>query len=158
MTFDEADAFVAPEEGGISNDPFDPGKLTKYGISEVYYPQVRDPNFSPADAKAIRKKDFWDFCHCDELPGGLALMLYDARINQTKNSIIMLQQALGGLTVDGKLGTLTLAKAKAATGPEVLNEFFARRMQAYGLNPLFTRDGLGWSRRLGLCYALALKS
>lgn len=155
MTFEDADKFVAGEEGGISNDPGDPGKLTKYGISEVYYPQVADPNFGPADAAAIRKKDFWDFCHCDELPSGFALMLYDARINQTFGSIRLLQQAVGAVPVDGIMGPATIAKVQGAGRAELI-EFAARRMNAYGLNPGFMRDGLGWSRRLMECLALAL--
>lgn len=154
MTFEEADAFVAPIEGGVSNDPHDAGKLTKYGISEVYYPQVRDPDFSPADAAAIRKKDFWDFCHCDELPSGFALMLYDARMNQTFGSIRLLQQALG-ITADGIIGPVTIAKINAAGRLELI-EFAARRMNAYALNPAFVHEGLGWSRRLMACQALAL--
>jgi lysozyme family protein len=40
-------------EGGISDDPRDRGRLTKYGISTRYYPEALNPNFGVEDAVKI---------------------------------------------------------------------------------------------------------
>lgn len=142
-------------EGTVSNDPKDYGKLTKFGISEVYFPEVRDPNFTIERAKEIYRSEFWEPSHCEEMPIGYALLFFDARINQTEQSVKLLQRAVG-VPDDGKLGPQTLQGIKEA-GMSGMIDLAARRMKAYADHKDWVYFGLGWSRRLMRCFKLALE-
>lgn len=156
MRFEEALAFVLSEEGGISNDSQDPGGLTKFGISSVYYPQVKEPSFSRDDAAQIYRTEFWNRFQCDRLPPGMDLLVFDCGVNQTQQCIRLLQRSLR-ITADGVIGTQTLTAARSCGTPELIMEFVAQRAQAYAQNPIVQREGLGWFRRLSACHQLALK-
>jgi lysozyme family protein len=156
MTFDSAVEFVLSHEGGLVNDVHDPGGLTRYGISQRAYPDLDIRNLTKDDAMQIYRTDYWDRCRCDELPAGLAILLFDSAVNQGPTAAIrMLQQALR-VSADGVIGPVTLAAAQGATKATIC-EYVARRANTYGLNPNFTRYGLGWSRRLAACHQLALE-
>ncbi len=147
MTFETAVAFILEREGGYVNDPNDPGGETKFGISKRAYPDLDIPNLTRAEATAIYRRRYWDACRCSELPNGLDLLTFDAAVNQGTNAAIkMLQRALN-VKDDGVIGPVTMAAA-LASGKDMTAEYGAQRMLAYGLNPNFSRYGLGWSRRL----------
>jgi hypothetical protein len=57
--FDMAVALVLKHEGGLVDDPNDPGGLTNFGISQRSYPNVDIRNLTADDAKAIYKRDYW---------------------------------------------------------------------------------------------------
>jgi len=157
--FDKAVAFVLEHEGGaaITDDPNDPGGLTKYGISQRSFPDLDIRALSEGEAVMIYKVRYWDKCRCSELPGDLAIIVFDAAVNQGPMAAAKtLQQALG-VNVDGIIGPATIAAACRA-GRSALSELVARRMVMYGLNPNFTRYGLGWSRRLSACHELAMEA
>lgn len=153
--FDEAVRFVLDIEQVVSNDPEDSGKLTKWGISEISYPEVRDPVFSRTRATQIYRQDFWDRCHCDLFPPGFALMLFDSKVNQTQQAVRLAQSALQ-VPMDGIIGPVTIEAANRIGSPAI-QEFAARRMVAYAQHPGFRHFGLGWSRRLMQCFELALE-
>lgn len=155
MTFDIAVAFILDREGGYTNDQHDPGGETKYGISKRAYPDLDIPSLTRSDATGIYRKHYWDACRCSELPGGLDLLTFDAAVNQgTDAAIKMLQRALK-VKDDGVLGPVTMAAALASS-KDIATEYAAQRMLAYGLNPNFSRYGLGWSRRLMKAVALSV--
>jgi len=159
MTFDTAIDFILAHEGGatITEDPHDPGGLTKYGISQRAHPLLNIRALTEAEAKQIYREQYWNKIRGDELPPALAVVVMDAAVNQGPHAAIrMLQQAVG-VHDDGILGPKTLEAAKKA-GSMILAELVARRMVAYGLNPNFTRYGLGWARRLSECHELAMET
>jgi len=51
-------AWIVDVEGGLVNNPDDPGGLTKYGISQRAYPNLDIANLSVADAMAIYDRDY----------------------------------------------------------------------------------------------------
>ena len=155
-SFDKAVDFVLAQEGGLVDDPQDPGGITNRGISQKAHPLLDIKALTLEDCKQLYREDYWNKIRGDELPPALAVVVFDAAVNQGPHAAIrMLQQAVG-VNDDGILGPKTLAAASAA-GSMVLAELVARRMVAYGLNPKFTRFGLGWSRRLAECHELALE-
>lgn len=157
MSFDRAIKFVLDREGGLVNDPNDPGGITKYGISKRAYPSLDIASLTREDAIAIYRRDYWSACKCDQLPPAVACVVFDAAVNQgTHAATIALQNALG-IKADGVIGQQTLAQAKALDGKELVGELIARRMVAYGSIANFSRYGLGWSRRLAACHQLALE-
>jgi lysozyme family protein len=154
MKFEQAVEEVVDVEGTVSNDPNDPGKLTKWGISEVWYPEVRNPLFSRSRAIEIYRADFWLRFHCDQMPDGVDLIVFDAAVNQTQQCARMLQRAVNA-KADGEIGPETLKAVNALPASATIREFGARRAIAYSSNPLVSRDGLGWFRRLMKMVALA---
>lgn len=82
--FDSAfDFVVSPEvEGEYSNDPDDPGRETKWGISKRAYPHLVIKNVSLADAKRIYLEDYWIKAGCDNLPSPLDICVFDCAVNQ----------------------------------------------------------------------------
>lgn len=155
MTFEQAVAFLFEQEGGYVNDPSDPGGVTKFGISKRSYPGVDIDALTKEGAAEIYKRDYWDICRCEELPHGLDLLVFDTAVNQgAATSIKLLQRALN-VTDDGIMGRGTLAAANHAVNG--IEEFLARRMFQYAINPQVHRFGLGWYRRVSKGARLAME-
>jgi lysozyme family protein len=154
--FEAAVDFILSVEGGLVNDPSDPGGLTKFGISQRAYPNLNIRDLTPDAAKALYRQDYWNRCSCDKLPAGIAFVLFDAAVNQgVSASIRMLQRSLN-LAQDGVIGPATLTAATAQMPAAIVAEMIARRSVAYALTPLAARDGLGWFRRLAKVHQFAL--
>lgn len=155
MTFDKAVQFVLSQEGDFSDDPQDAGGATRWGISHRSYPELDIANLTREQAIDIYKKDFWDHCHCAELPDGLDLLVFDAAVNQGQTkAVLMLQQALK-VTADGVIGAITIRAAQNA--PNIRAEYLARRMYQYALIPQVLRFGLGWFRRIAQASQVAFE-
>ena len=74
--------FVLSAEGGLVDDGSDPGGLTKFGISQRAYPNLDIRELTIEGAKALYRKDYWNRFSCDKLPPGIALLVFDAAVNQ----------------------------------------------------------------------------
>ena len=79
--FDTAFDFVIEWEGGLVNDPNDPGGLTKYGISQRAYPQLDIENLTIYDVKKIYYKDYWLKSGCDKLVPPMDIIVFDCAVN-----------------------------------------------------------------------------
>lgn len=142
--FDRALQLVLRHEGGLVDNPKDPGGLTNFGISQRAYPKLDIRNLTQADAAEIYRRDYWEKIHGDELPAPLAIALFDTAVNVGwPRAILMLQESLG-VTVDGNIGPQTLA---ACARPEALVWFSAARVRFYVANRNYSVFGLGWIRR-----------
>lgn len=117
--------FVIGAEGKLTDDPNDPGGLTKYGISHRAYPDKDIRNLTLADAEAIYKADYWDKCLCDTLPYPLDVAVFDTAVN------------------------MGVGKAK-----EIWNEsdtyesYLLTRIGEYAKKKNFPRYGRGWINRV----------
>ncbi len=155
-TFDKAVEFVLRREDEISNDPTDPGGLTKWGIASRWHPEVLIPTFTRLEAIRVYKKEYWEACRCDELPPAIAFALFDSAVNNDRSTAIRLLQRALGVTVDGKIGQQTLGAANTSSLRTVIPEFVAQRAFYYSKLPQILHNGLGWYRRLAECHQLAL--
>lgn len=94
MSFDQADKFREKWEGGLTNNPSDPGGITKYGVSlrwlkSIGYDVNNDGDIDAADirsltpdqARELFRSRFWDTLHLDNYPLCTAVALYDAAVN-----------------------------------------------------------------------------
>ena len=81
--FDAAIKFVLEREGGatVTNDPADPGGLTKYGISQRAHPGLDIQNLTEEQAKAIYRKVYWEDSGCDRLQWPMNLIQLDTATN-----------------------------------------------------------------------------
>ena len=136
MFFDEAYAFTSKWEGGFSDNKYDAGGVTKYGISLVFlrdfvkeFPytakQLNIPEYPMAEnirgldrktARAIMRKAFWDKMRCVQYPSVFAFAVFDCGVNSgCARSIRIAQQSFNKnnpdktqLVVDGILGPKSL--------------------------------------------------
>ncbi|MGC8476585.1 MAG: glycoside hydrolase family 108 protein [Acetobacteraceae bacterium] len=164
--FDRAfDIVVLGTEKGYQNDPDDPGNWTggavnqgrlrgtNFGISAASYPTLDIAQLTEADARAIYRRDYWDHVQGDALPAPLALLVFDAAVNNgTGQAARWLQRAVG-VEADGQIGPETLAAVqRQGTIPDggwhLCAGFMALRMQFMAGLPTWRSFGAGWSLRL----------
>lgn len=119
--FDKAFEQLILIEGGYSNHPYDSGKATKYGITEI----VARSNGYKADmkelpiglAKTIYKKSYWDINRLDEIKNYyIQEELFECGVNCGPSTALkMMQRAYNTLVtdnmicVDGKIGNKTIS-------------------------------------------------
>lgn len=120
--FDRALKQTLGFEGGGADNPFDRGGHTNKGFTQRLYDAWRDAKKLPRqDVKlitdveivTIAREEFWDPCRCPELPEALALAVFDMAFNSSPNAAKRTLQAALGVTIDGLIGSGTIAAAKA---------------------------------------------
>lgn len=162
--FGHAVAIIMASEGGYSADPGDPGNWTggtvgvgecrgtNHGISAAAYPTLDIAALTTDAAAAIYRRDYWDRLSCDLMVPPLALLVFDAGVNNgIARSAEWLQGAVGAMP-DGVIGPVTLRTAREAAQlrgwPDVCAETLARRIDFMAGLPTWPTFGPGWSRRL----------
>ena len=147
MDFETALPIILAHEGGatITDDPRDPGGLTKYGICQRSYPDLDIRNLTEADAAAIYRKDYWDRAKCDSLPPHLRLVVFDMAVNMGVGKAILLLQKACGVAQDAVVGPNTIRAAERH--PDALARVCAERVLAYSGMRGFDVFGRGWLRR-----------
>lgn len=68
-------------EGGYVNDPDDPGGETNYGISKRSFPKEDIRHLTPARAKELYTKNYWEPIKGDSIPNGLDLCVMNCAVN-----------------------------------------------------------------------------
>jgi lysozyme family protein len=146
--FDAAWRFIQQSEGGgvTTNDPDDPGGLTKWGISKRAFPEVDIALLTENGARQLFRDYYWTPCQCELLPPQIAVAVADAAFNQgVRRATVLLQRALR-VEEDSIVGPETIAAAERAIPKDLLMDFLSHRAVAYaGGKPKYIR---GWMRRL----------
>ncbi len=162
--FDQAFAIVVGHEGGYDATRGDPGNWTegrvgvgqlhgtKFGISAAAYPTLDIANLALTDAQAIYRRDYWDPIAGDRLPAPVALLVFDAAVNNGRGRAARWLQDAVGAVADGMIGDQTLAAVAAYVaahgGATLCAEFMAQRLAFMAALPSWRLFGLGWARRL----------
>jgi len=146
--FQRAIPILLEEEGGLADDPNDPGGLTKYGISQRSYPGVDIRALTPEAATAIYARDWWPACGADRLPWPLCLFVFDHAVNAGRVSAIKCLQRAAHVGADGKLGPLSLGAVQAANLRLLCRQFNVERCRYYMSLDGFEHHGLGWIGRV----------
>lgn len=103
-------------EGGLTNDPSDPGGLTKYGIDQRSYPTVDILNLTVDQAIDIYERDYWNKCSLSMILNqeiADIIFLFVVNVGVTKG-VLMLQNSLNHcltvpvVVVDGVCGERTI--------------------------------------------------
>ncbi len=179
ITFDQAIPGLLEREGGRSDDPHDSGKATKYGISLKFLEDNKidltgDGIVDERDiealtleqAKAIYKEHFWDWLKCEDLPGTLALMVFDFGVNAGRYraarflqvALLRLQQASNYidsdsyLKVDGIIGPKTIHVVtwfNHAGAGQLVAAYMSKILYHYPACKTWKHHGAGWIRRWG---------
>ena len=152
MDFDQAFTKLLWHEGGYVNHPNDPGGETNWGVTKAvardfgYTGSMRD---LPRDtAKRIYRVKYWDAIKADEMPDAVRYPLFDAAVNSgVGQAARWLQRALG-VADDGKIGAITIAKAKQSDGVAVASAMIGQRLQFMTNLSTWPAFGKGWARRI----------
>lgn len=156
--FARALEFVLLHEGGekITDDPKDPGGLTRFGISARAYPNLDIAKLTKSQATDIYRRDYWLLGCCDGLPPPIAFMHFDCAVNMGINAANTLLQLAAGVVADGKIGPKSIAAINRANRRDLCIEYASRRIVRYASLRTFDTFGLGWTRRTHACLAGAL--
>lgn len=126
--FDRSFWFVMRHEGGsqVTDDPNDPGGLTKYGISQRSHPHLDIRNLNLESAKWIYELEYWKGSGADKLPWPLNLTVFDFAVNAgCLKSMMTLTESGGDFT-----------------------KFQGLRKEYYQSLELFKTYGAGWINRV----------
>lgn len=148
--FPRAVALVLEREGALSDDRYDPGGLTKYGISQRAYPNLDIAALTKDKAVGIYLADYWLACRCDSMPWWAALIVFDCAVNQGAWRATRLIQEAVGVAQDGIVGPRTLAAIERRDPAEGIALFQALRAMHYAGLRTWPRYGQGWMRRAHL--------
>lgn len=123
--FVQAVTRVLANEGGYARLPNDPGGETNFGISHRDYPDLDVRSLTRDGAIAIYFRDFWKTGRYGELPGAIAVKLFDLSVNiGPAHAVRCLQRGLRAcgatLDEDGALGAATISAANRADGGALL--------------------------------------
>ena len=146
MSFDNAVELVLSLEGGLVDDPKDPGGLTNFGISQRSYPSLDIRNLTRDQAKGVYRVDFWDKVRGDELPAALGFCVFSCAVNMGVYKAVTLLQRAVAVQVDGVLGANTLAATNRTK--DAVARFCAEWALAYTGTRNFDLYGRGWLRRV----------
>jgi len=141
---------ILEHEGGdeITNDPLDPGGVTKWGISARAFPGVDIPNLTREQASEIYRQHYWDRVRGDEMPVGVDLCVFDSAVNQGSGTAVKCLQRAVGASADGVLGPATLARVRQMAAVDVIRRLQSERAHRYiGLGG-FVTYGRGWINRV----------
>lgn len=151
--FDSAVKFILKAEGADSDDPKDPGGLTRYGISQRAHPDVSVAKLTERAAVDLYRARYWEAYQLEKLPPPIAVAVMDGTVQHGGRPAIRMLQHLVGVEMDGLIGPVTLAATYRMGMEECLTGYCARRAVYYGNLSTFGRYGLGWMRRLFNLYA-----
>jgi lysozyme family protein len=151
---------VLQSEGGYVNDPADPGGETNLGVTKAAWAAYIGRPVEHGEMHALTKEmvepfykaNYWDKCHCDELPIGLDYAVFDFAVNGgVKRAAKFLQQAVG-VEADGSIGAGTVAAAQAVSPQDAIEAFSQAKKDFYnGLaekNPTQQKFLHGWLNRV----------
>ena len=148
QTFPDCIAHVLAAEGGLVNNPKDPGGVTKFGISQRSYPALDIRALTLDDAKAIYQRDYWTPIQGEALPAGIDLLVLDHAVNAGPIRAVRMLQGLLGVPEDGLMGPITLAACAGAEPESLIASYSDLRLDFYRDLPTWRHVGAGWTRRV----------
>ncbi|MFC0283061.1 glycoside hydrolase family 108 protein [Camelimonas abortus] len=151
-------ARVLAYEGGSVDDPRDPGGRTSRGVTQRVYDAWRRGRglpardvfrISAAEARAIYIEQYWRAVRADDLPAGVDFAVFDAAVNSGPTQAAKWLQRALGVRVDGVVGQVTIAAARAHPDKaRLVSDICRRRMTFLKQLKTWGRFGRGWSRRV----------
>ena len=96
-------------EGGLCDDPADPGGETKYGISKAAYPDIDIPSLTIEQAYDLARRDYYDRMRCSEFNSiRVRWKLFDIGFNCGVTAAAKILQRAAKVRDDGIIGPLTI--------------------------------------------------
>ena len=167
--FDACLKVILHHEGGYSNHAADPGGRTNLGVTQRTYEEwVGHPvteaimrGLNVSHVRALYKAKYWDKVHCEALPAGLDLCVFDFSVNAGTGRGAKFLQRLVGAGDDGIIGPRTLSLVEQTVRGRGVDHCImayqdARRDYYRRLNT-FNTFGRGWLRRVAEVEDSAIK-
>jgi len=160
MPFADHAAKIIKIEGGLVDNPKDPGGLTKYGISHRAHPELTRQqiiDLTPEDAIKIYKETYWAGIKGDlieKYDDRLALIMLDMSVHSYWTASVKTLQAVlfnlgrNAVKIDGIIGPITLASLKRCDADLVCRKFLAKRMIFLSALTIWPDNKNGWIDRL----------
>ena len=154
--FDQAVEVILKHEGGLADNPNDPGGITNFGISKRSYPELSIKELTRDQAKGIYKRDYWKPLNLYMIDNAnVCLELFDFSVNAGLSRAVKMAQKLAGTKEDGQLGGITA---------NAINEFEGDFVKAFKHSRIIYYESLarnnhnlkmflnGWLRRIETNY------
>ena len=154
--FEQCLVMLLKHEGGYANNPKDPGGMTNLGVTKrVWEEYVGRPvdeatmrGLTPDMVAPLYKKNYWDVCHCDDLPDGVDYAVFDLAVNSgTRRAAKMLQKA-AGVADDGAIGPATMKAVSECNPHDLALDICELRLAFLQALPTWDTFGKGWGRRV----------
>ena len=157
-------AHMLKSEGGYVNHPLDPGGRTNLGVTQrVWEEWVGHPvtekemrALTPAIVAPMYKKKYWDAVAGDSLPSGVDLAVFDFAVNSGPGRAAKMLQRVLGVTEDGSIGPVTLAKATSVDSSKLVADYNIVRLAFLQALPAWSTFGNGWKDRVASVTAEAI--
>lgn len=161
--FDRSLREVLRHEGGWVKHPKDPGGETNLGVTKRTLEAWLKRPVTSATMKALTVKDvapiyrdaYWLAASCDELPAGVDYIVFDLAVNSGVSRASKFLQECAHVTIDGKIGPMTLAAVRKVPAAEMVLRLRNKREAFYRGLGTFSTFGRGWLRRLSEVSSLA---
>lgn len=153
-------AIALPDEpDGLAFDdhPKDPGGRTGMGILQREYDAWRHTRglekqdvwrIGDDELTAIYRRQYWDACRCDDLEPGVAEFTFNTAVNCGPDIAgRQLQMAVKVDRVDGRIGDVTVATARAQPALDVVKALAAAQRARYPTLRHFDTFGENWMAR-----------
>lgn len=148
-TFEAAIPATLAWEGGLVDDPNDPGGVTNFGISKRSYPDLDIRALTREQACEIYRREFWQYDGIESQ--AVASKLFDAGVNLGTHRAVLFMQALVGVPADGRYGPLTEGGVNGSQEQILLPAYRARLADYYRAlvqaHPQLQKFIRGWLRR-----------
>lgn len=138
--------------GKISNDPNDPGGLTKWGISQRSYPTLDIANLSRSDAIELYRNKWWRDEYAQLNNQSIATKIFNLSVLMGEHAACLcLQRAIRAasgviLAQDGLIGQKTVTAANMCN-PDILLAAFRSESAAYLRSISNPTEQEGWQNR-----------
>jgi lysozyme family protein len=143
----EGKTFVI-DQGGPTELGVTMPALQAYLHRPVTQADIEDLINQPDVVAGLYEADYYNTAHCNELPNGLDLMVFDEAVNEGPGrGIRHLQESLG-VTADGQFGPKTRAAVQACDVASTINAIHDTNAAYYAsLDARFPEDERGWTAR-----------
>lgn len=156
---------ILKHEGGYVDHPKDPGGATNMGITHKTLSEWRKMPVTKEDVRRLTQDEagriykalYWDKCRCDEMPLGVALVVFDGAVNSGVGQSSRWLQRSVGAHPDGVIGPKTLEIMNGKNPVTVINSVLDARLAFLQSLKTWPTFGKGWGRRVSEIRADALK-
>lgn len=148
--FEQAVAVIFRHEGGLVDDPRDPGGITNFGIALNAHPEMTADDIrhlTRTQASAIYHRDYWEPIKADELPYPLALVTFDAAVNSGIQRAAKWLQGAVEVPMDGHIGPITISAAHDCDLAHACRAYTDERLAFLRSLSKWEFYGHGWERR-----------
>jgi len=162
--FNAALKIILHHEGGYVNDKRDRGGMTNLGVTRDTWEhwtgcpsnEARMRALTVADVTPLYRKRYWDAVHGDDMPGPVALCLFDMAVNAGPSRAAKILQKAVGVPDDGHIGPKTIAAVRGWSVHSLVEAYQDKRRAFYRSLATFPTFGKGWLRRVDEVEATAL--